>query len=109
PVINGADLVTSWRPYAGFVYATAISWSPYHIWQDGALLTQVANLAALSSVGEWFLDPTVPTLYVWTTNSTDPHAHMMEADRRSLSIGLIGVSNVYITGLTVNNSIGSFV
>lgn len=103
PTISGSDVVTSWSGDGGLVYDAVISWTPYHVWQDGTLLTQVGSLSSLSSSGQWFFDSNTATLYVWTTDSANPNTHTMEADRRYGGISINRQSYLVISGLALEN------
>jgi hypothetical protein len=103
PTISGADLVTSWSGAGGLVYDAESSWTPYHVWQDGTLLTEVGSLSSLSHPGQWVFDAKAAKLYVWTTDGTSPNAHTMEADHRYGGININRQSYLVITSLRLEN------
>lgn len=109
PIIDAADLATGWTPETGFVYRASLPWAPYHVWQNGALLTSVVSLSALTAAGEWYYSPEAATLYVWSTSGSDPGQYLMEADHRSTAINIMNQSYITITGLTLTNSTGQLV
>jgi len=107
PTIDAADLATGWSPETGFVYRASLSWAPYHVWQGNKVLTLVSSLSALTAPGEWYYNPAVATLYVWTTDGSDPSRYIMEADHRSTAINVLNQSYITITGLTLTNTVVS--
>jgi len=103
PTISGSDVVTSWSWAGNLVYDADISWAPYHVWEDGALLIQVGSLSSLSHPGQWVFDSKAAKLYVWTTDGISPNAHRIEADHRYGGIDINRRSYLVITGLRLEN------
>lgn len=89
---------------------TGVNWTARQLFENGTSLGQPqANLLAVNSAGEWYLDSGAQTLYVWTSDSTNPNAKTMEASRRTNVFDLSSKSYITLDGLTVqySNSNGS--
>lgn len=56
---------------------------------------------ALDSPGEWFLDSTTGTLYVWTPQSDSPASHDLELKHRQFAFDLSGLSFVDVRGFNL--------
>jgi len=107
PLINGADLVSGWSGYSGFIYRASISWTPSHVWYNGAVLTKASSLSGVSSASMWYYAS--GSLYIWAPGNANPSGHAVEADRRSRAIDIISRSYITIDGLSMKNSTSSLV
>jgi len=59
------------------------------------------KLGALDTAREWFFDPGVSTLYLWTPVGDDPSSHVVEAKRRQHAFDLSGKSNITIGAFNI--------
>ena len=59
------------------------------------------KLGALDTAREWFFDPGVSTLYLWTPVGDDPSSHVVEAKRRQYAFDLSGKSNITIGAFNI--------
>ncbi len=107
PLINASDLVGHWSSAGGHIYRASISWSPSHVWYNGALLIKVSSYGALTAAKEWFYSS--GTLYVWAPGSANPNGHAVEADHRSRAIDINSRSYITIDGIAMKNSTSSLV
>ena len=53
---------------------------------------------ALDAPGEWFRDPTTKQVYLWTPDSSNPTAHVVEAKRRQHAFDLRGRQYINVSG-----------
>jgi len=107
PLINGADLVSGWSGYSGFIYRASVSWTPSHVWYNGAVVTKASSLSAMTVASTWYYSS--GSLYLWAPASANPSGHAVEADRRSRAIDVISRSYITIDGLSMKNSTSSLV
>ena len=78
-----ADMGNLQRPVAG---------DPYYLF---------GKFQALDAPGEWYVDPTVNKLYLWTPRSDSPANHLIEMKRREYAFDLRGVSDIHLDGINV--------
>jgi parallel beta-helix repeat protein len=107
PLINGADLVTSWSGYSGNIYRASIGWTPSHVWYNGTLLTKVSGISSMTSAQKWYYSS--GSLYIWATGNANPSGHSVEADRRTRAIDISSHSYITINGVSMKNSTSSLV
>ncbi len=69
PIINGADLVTTWSDSDSDVWEAACTTQPYQVFFDGTKGTLVASEVACNSAGKWFWASNV--LYIYSTSDPD--------------------------------------
>lgn len=58
-------------------------------------------LGALDTAREWFFDPAISTLYLWTPAEDNPSSHIVEAKRRMNAFDLSGKSNISIGAFNI--------
>jgi len=109
PIINGADLVTSWTLYSGNIYNAITSgrqrWTN-SLWEDDKLLWKESFLADVNAPGEFYNDSSASLIYVWATNGTDPDTHKMEVAARTSVIYLDTKSYIRFQNLTLEKDSG---
>jgi hypothetical protein len=120
PIINGANLVTSWTASnAGTYYASAPSTSTLglgslQVFEDGTrLIQETAGVSSLAP-GQWYLNTTNSRIFIYTFSGDDPSGHTMEVSVRQdciesgeysdyVAIQNLMVKNAAWTGVTFNN------
>jgi len=58
-------------------------------------------LGALDTAREWFFDPAISTIYLWTPAGDNPSSHTVEAKRRMNAFDLSGKSNISIGAFNI--------
>ncbi|MBI3695737.1 MAG: right-handed parallel beta-helix repeat-containing protein, partial [Acidobacteria bacterium] len=86
-VLSGRVVAASWEPAGGasgvyyhdYSIPTMFPFDqPFQVVEDGRLLFRVSSLEALDSPGRAYVDTARGRLYVWTSDSRPPAAHLME-------------------------------
>lgn len=115
PIINSADLVTTWSVVgATKVYSAACNWTANLVFEDSVKLTYVtwdtdiATTTAAMSAGTWTLDTVGDLIYVWTTDELDPDTHIMDVGTRNVCIDINGKSYITFQDLSVKYANDSF-
>lgn len=92
-----SGIVTSYTP--GSVTFSLLS-NRYGVGK-GTKYYLTGKLGALDTAREWFFDPAVSTLYLWTPVGDDPSSHVVEAKRRQYTFDLSGKSNITIGAFNI--------
>ena len=120
PIINGANLVTSWSAnntgsyYAPEPSTSAIGVGSLQVFEDGTRLTQETAGVSSLAPGQWYLDTSNGQISVYTITGDNPGGHKMEVSVRQDCIGngeyadYIAVQNLTAqnaawVGVTLNN------
>jgi hypothetical protein len=105
--VNKTRRVTDYKPGVSFRFDTtteAEKKDKYHKEdpykpRKGNPYVLVGALAGLDAPGEWFLDETSGTVYLWTLDGESPATHRVEAKQRDVAVGLGKRSFVEIKGI----------
>jgi hypothetical protein len=90
-------------------YQATVAYAPTIVIENGTKLTNVANLAAITSAGKWYYDSGATLLYVRGTDSGDPDDDTMEADVRDYCVEVNAKTDITLSGLTFNGAHSSVV
>ncbi len=120
PVINGANLVTTWTATnSGSYYAPEPSTSTLgigslQVFEDGTRLTQETAGVSSLAPGQWYLNTANSQIFVYTITGNNPSSHTMEVSVRQdciengeymdyTSVQNLTVKNGAWAGVTINN------
>ena len=107
--VNTTRRVADYQPGTSFRFATTAEHKtkdkfhkedPYKP-RAGNPYLLVGALAGLDSPGEWYLDETTGTVYLWTLDGNSPATHQVEAKQRLLAVDLSKRSFVEIKGVDI--------
>jgi hypothetical protein len=112
PIINGADLITSWTAAVSAIgafggatynantyYKTGAGTTPSSVWLDDTLGAKKTSVATVSSNNDWYYDSGTTTLYINSTS--DPAGRTIEAGARASGIYESGKNYVTFDGINL--------
>jgi hypothetical protein len=107
--VNMTRRVTDYQPGESFRFDVTTEQQkkdPYHKEDPykpraGNPYLLVGALAGLDSPGEWFLDQTTGTVYLWTPDGKSPAAHAVEVKQRDYAVDLSKLTNVEVKGVDI--------
>ncbi|MBN2449545.1 MAG: right-handed parallel beta-helix repeat-containing protein [Lentisphaeria bacterium] len=107
--VNTTRRVTQYRPGTSFRFdrdCRREKADPYHAEdpykpRPGNPYVLVGSLAGLDSPGEWFLDASSATVYLWTPAGDPPTRHRFEVKQRDLACDLRQLGHIEIRGVDV--------
>ncbi len=76
-------------------------WKPSEALKAGNHYFLVGVYDALDSAGEWFLNTTTNTLYLWAPGGGDPSSQLIEAKRRRFALDISNRSNITLDGFKI--------
>ena len=120
PIINGANLVTSWTAtstasyYAPEPSTSALGRGSLQVFEDGTRLTQETAGVSSLAPGQWYLNRATSQISVYTIAGDNPSGHTMEVSVRQdciedgESMDYVAVQNLTVknagwAGVTFNN------
>ncbi len=95
PVINGADVFSTWTPIGNNLYTATIAMEPDIVVFNGAMGTRQASLADVNAANEWYWASNVLTIYSASTPTN------MEVASKHFTIAINVNHDVRIQDLTV--------
>ena len=64
----------------------------------------MGSLDGLDIPGEWYLDQTTGTVYLWTEDGDSPAAHTVEVKQRDYACDLSGLAYIEVSGLDITGA-----
>ena len=99
----------AWNVQTGTVLSSApgqLTYTFEHLtaWESpaaGARFYLTGTFQALDAPAEWYRDPTTSKLYLWTPNSTNPSANVVEAKHRQFAFELSNRAYITVQGISL--------
>ena len=104
PIINGADLVSTWTVYSGSVYEAALTTQPAQIWIDGNFGDRQTSEENCINEYDWYWASNVLYLYAPGDPDTEYTSPGVEASIRARCIDTNGAQYVDIDGITAQKT-----
>lgn len=104
PIVDGADVVSSWTNTSGNVWQISYAVTPHQVFRNGTRAVSESSQGALVANYEFFYNSGTTTLYVYTTTNPNSDSSTWEAgSSRYGGVFINGASYITVNNLNVIN------